>query len=84
MANKVVSATEFKSKCFALLDEVEEKSLTITVTRRGKAITKLAPVKKKAWKSLEGIWADKAPLLEELLDKTIEWNCVRESRRGDI
>jgi hypothetical protein len=32
MTNRVVSATEFKAKCLALLNEIEEKGGTITVT----------------------------------------------------
>jgi len=37
MKNRVVSATEFKAKCLALLDEVEEQGGTITVTKTGAA-----------------------------------------------
>ena len=46
---RVVGATEFKAKCLALLDEVEERGETLTITRRGKPIAVLSPAKPKAW-----------------------------------
>jgi len=38
MKDRVVSATEFKAKCLALLDEVADSGGTITVTKRGRAV----------------------------------------------
>ena len=35
MKHRTVSATEFKAKCLALLDEVEESGGTITLTKTG-------------------------------------------------
>ena len=37
MKTRVIGATEFKAKCLALLDEIEEHGGTITVTKRGTA-----------------------------------------------
>jgi prevent-host-death family protein len=51
MKTRVVSATELKSKCLALLDEVDDCGHTITVTKRGRPVATLQPVKKKCWKS---------------------------------
>ena len=80
MSDRIVSATEFRTRCLQLLDEVEATGSTITVTRRGKAVATLGP-HKEAWKPLEGLWADKAEFLEDLLDKgtTIRWDCTTET-----
>ena len=55
MKNCIIGATEFKAKCLALLDEVEDQGATITVTKRGRPVATIAPAKKKAWKSPKGI-----------------------------
>ena len=39
---KMVSATEFKAKCLALIDEMERSGEPLTVTRRGKSSLTLA------------------------------------------
>jgi prevent-host-death family protein len=41
MKTRVVSATEFKAKCLALLDEVEQQADTITITKRGRPVAVL-------------------------------------------
>jgi prevent-host-death family protein len=43
-----VSATEFKAKCLALLDEIEQSGGPITITRRGRPVAVLGPAKTKA------------------------------------
>jgi prevent-host-death family protein len=48
MKTRVVSATEFKAKCLALLDEIEQRGGPITITRRGRPVAVLGPAKKKA------------------------------------
>ena len=60
MKDRVVSATEFKAKCLAYLDQIEESGGPITITRRGKPVAVLGPVKKKAWKSPANRLAGKA------------------------
>ena len=59
MKTRVIGATEFKAKCLALLDEVEEQGGTITVTKRGRPVATISPAKKPAWKSPAGILAGK-------------------------
>ena len=51
MSTAVVSLTEFKAKCLALLDEIEQRGETITITRRGRPAAVLGPPKKRRWKS---------------------------------
>ena len=43
MESRVVSATEFKAKCLALMDEIGRKGGTITVTKRGRPMATVRP-----------------------------------------
>jgi prevent-host-death family protein len=80
MKHQVIGVTEFKAKCLALLDEIDSQGKTITVTKRGKPIATVAPVKKRAWKSLEGVLAGKIKLADDLekLDTSDLWEVLRE------
>ena len=80
MKNRVVSATEFKAKCLALLDEIDEKGGTITVTKRGRPVATVAPAAKRRYKSPEGDWVGKLYIPDEVLmaDYSDMWDCVRE------
>ena len=40
---KTISATEFKAKCLALLDEVHDTGCPLTITKRGHAVATLVP-----------------------------------------
>jgi prevent-host-death family protein len=44
-AEKTMSATEFKSKCLAVLDEVNLRGKTVVITKRGKPVAYLSRVK---------------------------------------
>jgi prevent-host-death family protein len=77
MKHRVVSATEFKAKCSALLDEIEEGG-TITVTRRGRAVATLGPAKKK-WKSMEGVLAGKINITGDIIHTDFEYDCLSEN-----
>jgi prevent-host-death family protein len=46
MKTTTVSATEFKAKCLALLDQVDEEGGTITITKRGRPVAVVGPAKK--------------------------------------
>ena len=39
-----ITATEFKSKCLSLMDQVNEKLEEVIITKHGKPIAKLVPV----------------------------------------
>ncbi len=78
MPERVVSATEFKAKCLALFDEIEEHGGTITVTKRGRPVATVGPAKKRAWKSSKGAWAGKIEILGDIVNTDVEWDCVRE------
>jgi prevent-host-death family protein len=77
----IVGATEFKAKCLSLIDQVEKEGGTITITKRGRPVAVLEPVRKKPLKSPAGIWAGKVHLPENLesLDLSHLWEVVRET-----
>ena len=39
-----VSATEFKAKCLALIDEMNRTKIPVVVTKRGKRVAEMHPV----------------------------------------
>jgi prevent-host-death family protein len=75
MPSRIVSATEFKAKCLALLDEIGHTGGTITVTKRGRPMATVGPVRKRLSPSTEGLWAGKVRFPEKLLaaDTTDLW-----------
>ena len=67
-----ISASSFKARCLALLDEVGESGAELTVTKRGRPVARVVPVEDGA--SLEGsvkLLVDEAELLAPLGD---EWD----------
>jgi prevent-host-death family protein len=40
----LIQAGEFKAKCLSLMDEVQEKHISITITKHGKPVAKLVPI----------------------------------------
>jgi len=70
---KVVSVTEFKAKCLALLDEVETSGESITVTRRGRPCAVVGPAPKKAWKSPANSWAGRAEIVGDIVNTSHLW-----------
>ncbi|MBI3466361.1 MAG: type II toxin-antitoxin system Phd/YefM family antitoxin [Planctomycetes bacterium] len=49
-----IPAGQFKAKCLALLDEVAQRGETLVITKRGKAVAKVVPVKPPKRRSLRG------------------------------
>ena len=81
MKSRLVNATEFKANCLALLDEIGDQGGTITVTKRGRPVATVGPVKKQAWKSPKGAWAGKVRILPGIAnrDPADLWDVVREA-----
>ena len=79
MKNLVIAATEFKAKCLALLDEIEEHGGTITVTKRGRPVATLSAAKKPIWKSPAGILAGKVKITGDIVnfDTSELWEALR-------
>ena len=69
MANRVVSATEFKAKCLGFINELESHGGTVTVTKRGHPVATLTPAKKKGHKSLRGAWVGKIEIVGDIVNE---------------
>jgi len=79
MKHRVISVTEFKAKCLALLDQIGQEGGTLTVTKRGRPLATVGPVKRKPFKSSEGILAGKIKIVGDLdkIDNSDLWEVVR-------
>jgi prevent-host-death family protein len=77
---KVVNATEFKAKCSAFLNDVEERGESITILRRGRPVAVLGPAKKKVWKSPKDMFAGRMEIVGDIvnLDTSDLWEVLRE------
>ena len=42
---KKITAGAFKKNCLAILDEVQSKRVSVVITKRGKAVAKLVPIR---------------------------------------
>jgi len=84
MKHRLVSVTDFKAKCLALLDDIRERGGTITITKRGKPLATVGPARQNAWKSPEGAWIGKVTLDEALLDAdtSVLWDVLMQSPPG--
>jgi prevent-host-death family protein len=80
MQTRVVSATEFKAKCLAFLDEIEKRGEPITITRRGLPVAVLGPLRRRAWKSPRNSWAGKARIVGDIVnaDTSDLWEVLRQ------
>ena len=79
MAERVISATEFKAKCLGFLDEIEQSGEPIIITRRGLPVAVLGPSKKSAWKSPKDSWAGRARIIGDIVntDTSGMWDVLR-------
>lgn len=76
MKSRTVTATEFKSRCLALINEIAESRETIVITRRGKPVAQMTPPPRKPWKDLAGSWAGKVEIVGDIVnyDTSHFWN----------
>jgi len=51
---KTVSVSELKAKCLALIEEVSKTGLRLVITKRGKPLVRLIPIKEATPVSLRG------------------------------
>ena len=78
MKNRVMSATEFKAKCLAVLDDVETRGETVTVTKRGRPVAILKPAERASWKSPRATWAGKIEIVGDIVAPIPDlWDVMR-------
>ena len=82
MKRRIVSVTEFKAKCLALLDDIGERGGAITITKRGRPLATVGPAPQRPWQSPEGSWAGKVTITGDLVsaDTSGLWEVAREDR----
>jgi prevent-host-death family protein len=76
MKDRIIGATEFKAKCLALLDEIEEHGGTITVTKRGRPVAMVSAAKKPAWRSPKGMFEGQGKILGDIVNFSM-WKELR-------
>ena len=71
-----IAAGEFKAKCLKLMDQVQETGEVIVITKRGKPVAKLVPVKEvKPEKSYYGYMKGTGKILGDIISPIGEpWN----------
>ena len=67
MKNRTVTATEFKAKCLAILDDVEEGAV-VTVTRFGKVVAELKHPNPVTLKSPANSWKGKMTIQGDIVN----------------
>ena len=73
---RTIKASEFKARCLSLMDDVAQSGEEIVVTKNGRPVSKLVPLKnrpREAYGLHRGMWQ----LKEDLA------NLQEESRNGD-
>ena len=71
---RTITAAEFKAKCLQLMDEVNEKKITLIITKRGKPVMRaLAPVEEqKPFRSIVGR-APNIKIYGDIISPVVEW-----------
>jgi prevent-host-death family protein len=72
---KKIAAGTFKVHCLALMDEVQAKKETLVITKRGKPVAKLVPVKEEK-DDIFGFFAGKIRVLGDVVSPALsldEW-----------
>ena len=68
-----IPAGEFKAKCLQLMDDVNEKHISIIITKHGKPIAKLIPIEETPM-DLFGCMADAIIINKEIIEPiNIHW-----------
>ena len=73
MARQTIAAAAFKAKCLALLDEVQQKQKEIIITKRGKPVAKLIPIRTES-ADLIGLFKGKLKVKGNILSTGLRWD----------
>lgn len=85
MSMEQISATEFKANCLAVVQRVQKTGKPIEITRYGKAVAEIVPVRPKARnKSWIGSMAGTGEILGDIISPAIpesDWDMLKPARR---
>ncbi|MCH9698355.1 MAG: type II toxin-antitoxin system prevent-host-death family antitoxin [Gammaproteobacteria bacterium] len=77
MLPDIMKASEFKSKCLQLMDEVNQSGKEIIITKNGKPVSKLVPYQTKP-DSLYGINRDQITITGDIIEPLdVEWEAAQ-------
>lgn len=72
-----ISATEFKAKCLELMDSVSQTGVPVVVTKRGRPIAMLAPVRPSR-NTLRGIMKGRMRILGDIVSPiNVIWGAAK-------
>ena len=74
---RTIPAGEFKNRCLALMDEVAETGEEILITKYGKPVSRLVPVRER--KPLLGMFQDQIRITGDIISPVVpaeEWEAV--------
>jgi antitoxin (DNA-binding transcriptional repressor) of toxin-antitoxin stability system len=77
---RTMPAGQFKQTCLRLLDEVGESGEPIVITKRGKAVAQLGPLKPEDAEDWRGAMRDRGEILGDLIapvSEPDEWEALR-------
>ncbi|MGH9378645.1 MAG: type II toxin-antitoxin system Phd/YefM family antitoxin [Terriglobia bacterium] len=69
---KTLSASEFKTKCLKILDELEPQG--IVVTKRGRPVAKVMPLRRTGSADLIGCMKGKIKIKGDIFSTGVKWN----------
>lgn len=70
---RTITAAEFKAKCLQLMDEVNEKKITLIITKRGKPVMRAEPPREEEFRSIVGSAPDIRILGDIVSPLSEEW-----------
>ncbi len=72
-----IPAGQFKAKCLKLLDEVAEKRMTLVITKRGKPVAELVPVRAQQ-RDIVGSMKGSVKILGDIISPlNVEWDAMK-------
>lgn len=78
---KIIPAGEFKQTCLRLLDEVSASGEPIVITKRGKPVAQLSPVRPERSEDWLGAMREQGKITGDLVAPAVEpdeWDVLRE------
>jgi prevent-host-death family protein len=72
MKETTVGASEFKAKCLSILDQVATRGTRVVITKRGRPVAELVPVKSSI-PPLKGSWIGKVRVVGDIVNFKDDW-----------
>jgi prevent-host-death family protein len=76
MAGRSIGATAFKAECLKIMDEVARTGESVTITKRGRPVAELRPVRGKS-KSLFGAMKGSVIYEDMVRPLEVEWEAMK-------